>query len=113
MTISSTFSKLFHSHHELANNYEISVYQLWVFVHHWWDFCVSVIRFMYITMSNNIINVCTLNVNGLQMKDKQRRLLQWIQNQNCSIHVELYFDSYRSLKHQCTGRHVALLRHIS
>jgi hypothetical protein len=28
MTISSTFSKLFHSHHELANNYEISVYQL-------------------------------------------------------------------------------------
>jgi exonuclease III len=23
--------------------------------------------------------------NGLQMKDKQRRLLQWIKNQNCSI----------------------------
>ena len=37
------------------------------------------------TMSNNIINFCTLNVNGLQMKDKQRRLLQWIKNQNCSI----------------------------
>ena len=36
-------------------------------------------------MSNNIINFCTLNVNGLQMKDKQRRLLQWIKNQNCSI----------------------------
>jgi exonuclease III len=36
-------------------------------------------------MSNNIINFCTLNVNGLQKKDKQRRLLQWIKNQNCSI----------------------------
>ena len=36
-------------------------------------------------MSNNIINFCTLNVNGMQMKDKQRRLLQWIKNQNCSI----------------------------
>ena len=35
--------------------------------------------------NNNIINFCTLNVNGLQMKDKQRRLLQWIKNQNCSI----------------------------
>ena len=35
--------------------------------------------------NNNIMNFCTLNVNGLQMKDKQRRLLQWIKNQNCSI----------------------------
>jgi len=38
------------------------------------------------TMSKyNIINLCTLNGNGLQMKGKQRRLLQWIKNQNCSI----------------------------
>jgi exonuclease III len=37
------------------------------------------------TMSNNIINVCTLSVNGLQMKDTQRRLLQWKKNINCSI----------------------------
>ena len=48
------------------------------------------------TMSNNnTIICCAINVNGLQMKDKQRRLLQWIKNQKCSIVFlqEMHFNN--------------------
>ena len=52
--------------------------------------------FYYMTMSNNnTIICCAINVNGLQMKDKQRRLLQWIKNQKCSIVFlqEMHFNN--------------------
>ena len=45
--------------------------------------------------NNNIIIFCILSANGLQMKDKQRRLLKWIKNQKCPFVFlqETYFNN--------------------
>ena len=35
--------------------------------------------------SKNMINVCSLNVNGIHGREKRNRVVEWIKTQKCSI----------------------------
>ena len=35
--------------------------------------------------SNNLINVCSLNVNGMHSKEKRNRVIEWVKTHVCSI----------------------------
>jgi hypothetical protein len=68
----------------LCANMKIVFVNIWLFCSDVRFYSKLIWSFCYMIMSNNIINFCALNVNGMQMKDKQRRLLQWIKNFNKS-----------------------------
>ena len=36
-------------------------------------------------ISKNMINVCSLNVNGIHWREKRDRVVEWIKIQKCSI----------------------------
>ena len=35
--------------------------------------------------SNNLINLCSLNVNGMHSKEKRNRVIEWVKTHVCSI----------------------------
>ena len=35
--------------------------------------------------SKNMINLCSLNVNGIHGREKRNRVVEWIKTQKCSI----------------------------
>jgi exonuclease III len=36
-------------------------------------------------ISKNMINLCSLNVNGIHGREKRNRVVEWIKTQKCSI----------------------------
>ena len=36
-------------------------------------------------ISKNMINLCSLNVNGIHEREKRNRVVEWIKTQKCSI----------------------------
>ena len=35
--------------------------------------------------SNNLMNLCSLNVNSMHLKEKRNRVIEWVKTHVCSI----------------------------
>jgi hypothetical protein len=46
---------------------------------------VRLICTLYNMISKNMINLCSLNVNGIHGREKRNRVVEWIKTQKCSI----------------------------
>jgi exonuclease III len=50
-------------------------------------------------ISKNMINLCSLNVNGIHGREKRNRVVEWIKTQKCSIaylqetHIDVNIDN--------------------
>ena len=51
-------------------------------------------------ISKNMINLCSLNVNGIHGREKRNRVVEWIKTQKCSI---AFFTVYNRVRQRLFG----------